>query len=72
MAIFLITFTVMLLVVLGMSVGVIVSGKTIKGSCGGLNTIDGIDRVCDCEDPCETKQKALANKDEAVITFRKI
>lgn len=39
-------FVVLLLVVAGMAVGVIVSGRRIAGSCGGLSAIDGVDR-CD-------------------------
>ena len=67
----------MLFVVFGMAIGVMVNGKTIQGSCGGLNNIDGIKRVCDCEDPCEAKLAKLkdaepkARPEEAVITFRK-
>ncbi|TQV74381.1 (Na+)-NQR maturation NqrM [Denitrobaculum tricleocarpae] len=39
-------FVVLLLVVAGMAVGVILSGRRIAGSCGGLSAIDGVDR-CD-------------------------
>ncbi len=41
-----ISFLVMLLVVAGMAVGVIVSGRRITGSCGGLSAIPGVER-CD-------------------------
>ena len=54
----LIAFIVMLLVVLGMAVGVIVSGKRITGSCGGLAALPGADKcgVCgrDMRDPSQT------------------
>lgn len=48
MATFLIAFVLLLLVVTGMSLGVILMGKTIKGSCGGLNTISGADKCLVC------------------------
>ncbi len=39
MATFALTFTFLLLITLGMSLGVIFMNKRIKGSCGGLNAI---------------------------------
>ena len=51
-------FIVLLLVVIGMAVGVILSGKRITGSCGGLSALPGIDKcgVCgrDMNDPSRT------------------
>lgn len=41
-------FVVLLLVVAGMAVGVILSGRRIAGSCGGLSAIDGVDRCGVC------------------------
>ena len=41
----LITFIVLLLVVLGMSVGVIAGRKPIAGSCGGIAAL-GIEKEC--------------------------
>lgn len=46
-----IVFVVMALAVLAMAVGVMVTGREIKGSCGGLNNIDGAD--CACRGQCE-------------------
>ncbi len=43
------TFALLVLVVLGMALGVILSGKTIKGSCGGLNAISGGDKCTICQ-----------------------
>ncbi|GAA6182637.1 MULTISPECIES: (Na+)-NQR maturation NqrM [unclassified Shimia] len=45
---FLIAFVLLLLVTLGMSLGVMMMGKTIKGSCGGLNAISGADKCVVC------------------------
>lgn len=39
MATFGLTFVLLLLIVLGMSLGVLLMNKRIKGSCGGLNAI---------------------------------
>lgn len=41
-------FVVLLLVVAGMAVGVILSGRRIAGSCGGLSAIEGVDRCGLC------------------------
>ena len=69
MSTFIFAFGLLGLVMLGMSLGVIFMGKTIKGSCGGLNAISGADKcmVCNKEiDPnsplierlsCSTAQK---------------
>lgn len=59
---FLITFLVFLLVVSAMAVGVIFSNRKIKGSCGGLNNVDGLEGG-DCL-LCSNKkcEKKKANK----------
>jgi hypothetical protein len=49
MATFLLTFGLLTLIMLGMSLGVIFMGKTIKGSCGGLNAISGADKCLVCK-----------------------
>ena len=41
-------FVILLLVVAGMAVGVIFRGRRLKGSCGGLGAIDGVDRCSIC------------------------
>jgi uncharacterized protein len=46
---FLFSFAILLVVMLGMAVGVIFMGRTIKGSCGGLNAISGADRCLVCK-----------------------
>jgi hypothetical protein len=51
---FVITFAVFVLVMLGMAIGVIISNREIKGSCGGLNDIEGLRGACDI---CEGKKK---------------
>jgi len=72
MATFVLAFGLLLIVIVGMALGVIFSGKTIKGSCGGLNAISDADHcvVCNKEiDPnsplrdrlaCPREQKQMA------------
>ena len=60
MSIFLVTFIVMLAAVAAMAVGIIVSDRRIKGTCGGLNNIKGLEGSCEiCSTPCEKRKKAL-------------
>lgn len=63
MATFALTFIFLLLITLGMSLGVILMNKRIKGSCGGLNAIgDGNEcLVCHKEiDPNSPLKERLA------------
>lgn len=48
MSTFIFAFGFLLLIMLGMALGVIFMGKTIKGSCGGLNAISGADKCLVC------------------------
>ncbi|EFO33550.1 conserved hypothetical protein [Roseibium sp. TrichSKD4] len=45
---FVLAFGIILLIVVGMALGVIFAGKTIKGSCGGLNAIADADKCVVC------------------------
>lgn len=63
MKIFLATFTVLALAVIGMAVGVILSNRKLKGSCGGLSAV-GIDKTCGCENPCERRLKRIAEAEQ--------
>lgn len=65
MATFVLAFVLLMLIVLGMSLGVILMGKTIKGSCGGLNAIAGADKCLVCKkdiDPDSPLRDRLACK----------
>ena len=46
---FVLAFALLLVVVVGMAIGVIFSGRTIKGSCGGLNAIADADHCLVCK-----------------------
>ena len=68
MMIMLLAFGFMLLVVAAMAVGVIMGGKPITGSCGGLSAI-GMKSSCDVcggkDEVCEKEnQKKRADVDE--------
>ena len=49
MTTFILAFCILMVVVIGMAIGVMVSGRTIKGSCGGLNAIAGADKCVVCK-----------------------
>ena len=73
MATFLFAFGFLLLVVLGMSLGVMLMGKTIKGSCGGLNAISGADKCVVCQkdvDPNSPLRDKLQCKRAAAMRER--
>jgi hypothetical protein len=61
MSLILLTFGLLLIIVLAMAVGVLVQKKTMASSCGGLGSV-GIDKVCDCDDPCDKRKKRLAKE----------
>ena len=54
MQIFIATFIFMLLAVTGLAAGLILRGRELKGSCGGLNNIDGAEcGICGAKTPCD-------------------
>lgn len=63
MTTFLLSFVLLLMVMAAMAIGVIIQGKPIKGSCGGIASL-GMGKACDicggntkkCEE--ETKKQA--------------
>jgi hypothetical protein len=60
---FLFTFGFFCVVMLGMSLGVMLMGKRIKGSCGGLNAISDADQCLVCKkeiDPDSPLRERLA------------
>ena len=48
MEIFFITFIFLSIIIVLMSLGVMLMGKNIKGSCGDLNAISGSDKCSIC------------------------
>jgi len=57
MLVYLIAFIVIALAVLGLALGVVLSDRRLKGSCGGLNKIQGLEGSCGCEKPCEKRRQ---------------
>jgi uncharacterized protein len=57
MNLFLVTFAMIGIIVLLMSVGVIFGRKAIKGSCGGV----GANGACICAEKCEKRKKYEAS-----------
>ncbi|QDT69035.1 hypothetical protein MalM25_19610 [Planctomycetes bacterium MalM25] len=65
---FLITLAVFLIALAGMAVGVILSNRRIKGSCGGLNNFkDSVGNpICDaCTNPSPTCRGERAEQEKA-------
>lgn len=60
MSMFLITFVIMALAVLGMSIGALTGRRELKGSCGGLNNAEG-ECPCGRTEPCETGEAQPGN-----------
>lgn len=48
MTTFLFAFSLLLVVMVGMALGVIFAGRRIKGSCGGLNAVGDADQCLVC------------------------
>ncbi|OOR99586.1 hypothetical protein B0187_04550 [Haemophilus paracuniculus] len=59
----LLTFGFFIAVIFAMSIGFIIKGKTIKGSCGGITAL-GMKKMCDCEEPCDNLKEKVAQGDE--------
>ncbi len=58
MEIFILAFLLMLIVVVIMAIGYIFQQKKIKGSCGGISDL-GLEKVCDCDEPCDKRKELL-------------
>lgn len=72
MTTFIAAFAIIALAVAGMAIGVILSGRKLKGSCGGLNSIEGLESACvACVRPCAKRRAAArrsARADRRAIT----
>lgn len=52
--VFLLTFALLIVVFIAMSIGYWIKQKTIAGSCGGLGAL-GIAKACNCDNPCDKR-----------------
>ena len=53
----------MIIIVAIMSVGYIFQKKQIKGSCGGISDL-GLEKVCDCDEPCDKRKEMIKRLEE--------
>ena len=60
---FIITFILFTLVIAIMSLGVILMGKNIKGSCGGLNAVSGSDKCLVCNKDIDPNNPLVSQLD---------
>lgn len=60
MTTFILAFLVFLAATVGMAAGVMLTGRRIKGSCGGLSNIEGVGSDCGgaCRKPCKKRLEA--------------
>ncbi len=63
MTIFLVTFLIMGLAILGMAVGVMAGRKPIAGSCGGMDKL-GVECFAGCDKPCPKRLARLHAEDQ--------
>jgi hypothetical protein len=59
MSTFFMTFGIFLAVIAAMAIGYIFQKKMVTGSCGGLGAV-GVERVCNCPEPCDARKKREA------------
>jgi hypothetical protein len=64
LTVFVATFVIFALVILGMSLGYLIKRKSIQGSCGGISSL-GMEKVCDCPEPCDARKNAWLAKRSA-------
>ncbi|MBL4762366.1 MAG: (Na+)-NQR maturation NqrM [Gammaproteobacteria bacterium] len=67
MSIFISTFIIIAIAVIGMAIGVLMGRPAIKGSCGGLNQI-GL--TGSCSGACSSEEKDICAKRKAKITIQ--
>ncbi|HEI8867299.1 (Na+)-NQR maturation NqrM [Serratia sp. AKBS12] len=61
LTVFVASFILFLLIIGGMSLGYVFKRKSLQGSCGGITAL-GMEKVCDCPEPCDARKKRLAKE----------
>ena len=56
----LLTFGFFIAVVFAMSIGFLIKGNALTGSCGGISAL-GMKKMCDCEEPCDNLKSKIAD-----------
>ena len=64
MSTFILAFLIFAVVIAAMAIGVILNDREIKGSCGGLNDIDGLAGACDI---CESKKQCKRRRQQQTL-----
>ncbi len=59
MELFVVSFSILVVAVGGMAIGVMFGRSPIAGSCGGLNVVDG--KCGSCSRPCKSRRKVPAS-----------
>ena len=77
MQVFFLTFIFFGLAMLGLAVGWLFNQRALKGSCGGISALPGMENhECSCSNPCEKRLKQMAgqqksqNNGEQIIEFK--
>lgn len=69
------TFIATLVIFLGffllMGVGYIIRKKAVHGSCGGIAGI-GLEKECDCPEPCDDRKAKIAAEKQAAERNEKL
>lgn len=63
MSTFILAFVLFLIMILAMAIGYVFQKKSIAGSCGGLGAL-GVDKACDCPEPCDRKKARMQRNEE--------
>ncbi|AWT19426.1 hypothetical protein DMP75_13955 [Klebsiella michiganensis] len=57
LTVFVATFVIFALVILGMSLGYLIKRKTLQGSCGGISSLG-----LESPEPCDARKKRMARE----------